>query len=73
MCNSLAIHFSVIVVSARNRFAICTLPGYYKRRRQVENFFQRIKEKRAIATRYEKLADRFHALVTLAAVCDWLR
>jgi transposase len=39
----------------------------------VENFFQRIKEKRAIATRFEKLASRFLALVTLAAICDWLR
>ena len=47
--------------------------GHYKRRHQVENFFQRIKEKRAIATRFEKLAQRFLDLVTLAAVCDWLR
>lgn len=47
--------------------------GYYKRRRQVENFFQRIKEKRAIATRYEKLAKRFESLLTLAAICEWLR
>ena len=47
--------------------------GHYKRRHQVENFFGRIKEKRAIATRYEKLASRFLAFVTLAALCDWLR
>jgi len=46
--------------------------GHYRRRRQVENFFQRIKEKRAIATRYEKLAPRFQSPVTLAAICDWL-
>jgi transposase len=38
--------------------------GHYKRRHMVENFFQRIKE---------KLASRFLALVTLAAICDWLR
>ena len=47
--------------------------GHYKRRHMVENFFQRIKEKRAIATRFEKLASRFLALVTMAAICDWLR
>lgn len=47
--------------------------GHYKRRHQVENFFQRIKEKRSIATRYEKLASRFQSLVTLAAICEWLR
>lgn len=45
----------------------------YKRRHLVENFFQRIKEHRAIATRYEKLSTTFGALVTLAAVVDWIR
>jgi len=44
--------------------------GYYKHRHRVENFFQRIKEKRAVATRYEKLATRFFDLVTLASICD---
>lgn len=47
--------------------------GFYKKRHHVENFFQRIKESRAIATRFEKLASRFLALVKLAAICDWLR
>ena len=47
--------------------------GHYKHRRHVENFFQRIKEKRAISTRYEKLSSRFMALVKLAAICDWLQ
>ena len=47
--------------------------GHYKHRHHVENFFQRIKEKRAIATRYEKLATRFFNLVTLASICDWLQ
>ena len=46
--------------------------GYYKHRHHVENFFQRIKEKRAVATRYEKLATRFFDLVTLASICDWI-
>ena len=46
--------------------------GYYKHRHHVENFFGRIKEKRAIATRYEKLASRFLSLVTLGAILDWL-
>jgi len=47
--------------------------GHYKKRHTVENFFQRIKEFRAIATRYEKLASRFLGLVTLAAITVWLR
>ena len=46
--------------------------GFYKKRHHVENFFQRIKEYRAIATRYEKLASRFLALVKLAAITVWL-
>lgn len=47
--------------------------GHYKKRHHVENFFQRIKEARAIATRFEKLATRFLDLVKLATICDWLK
>lgn len=47
--------------------------GHYRKRHHVENFFQRIKESRAIATRFEKLASRFLSLVKLAAICDWLK
>ena len=46
--------------------------GHYRRRHQVENFFRRIREKRAVSTRYEKLASRYLDLLTLAAICDWL-
>lgn len=45
--------------------------GYYKKRHRVENFFQRIKEYRAIATRYEKRADRFEALVLVVSILCW--
>jgi transposase len=47
--------------------------GYYGRRHRVENFFQRIKRKRRIGTRYEKLDVTFFAFLALAAVLDWLR
>lgn len=47
--------------------------GFYKKRHHVENFFQRIKESRAIATRFEKLGCRFLDLVKLATICDWLK
>jgi transposase len=43
----------------------------YKKRHQVENCFQRLKEYRAIATRYEKLDLRFLSMVTLAAILAW--
>ena len=44
----------------------------YKRRHRVENFFQRLKRYRRIATRYEKLAANFFAMVCLAAALLWL-
>lgn len=46
--------------------------GWYRKRHQVENFFQRIKRLRRVATRYEKLALHFLGFVQLAAVLDWL-
>jgi transposase len=47
--------------------------GYYRRRHRVENFFQRIKRRRRLGTRYEKLDVTFFAFLCLAAVLDWLR
>ena len=47
--------------------------GYYKRRHKVENFFQRIKEFKRIATRYDTTASSFAAFVSLAAAWDWNR
>ena len=45
----------------------------YRHRNLVEHFFNKIKHYRAIATRYEKHADNYLALVKLAAVRIWLR
>ena len=45
--------------------------GHYKYRHRVENCFQRLKEFRAIATRYEKLDNRFFNFVLLAAILCW--
>jgi len=44
----------------------------YEQRHHVENFFQRIKQCRRIATRYEKLATTYLAMVSIAAVLTWL-
>ena len=44
----------------------------YKERHLVECFFQKLKQYRAVATRYAKLASRFLALVHLACVLIWL-
>jgi len=47
--------------------------AYCRKRHRVENFFQRIKRRRRIGTRYEKLDVTFFAFLTLAAVLDWLK
>jgi len=46
---------------------------YYRRRHRVENFSQRIKRRRRVGTRYEKLDVTFFAFLCLAAVLDWIR
>jgi transposase len=44
----------------------------YKSRNLVERFFARIKQFRRIATRYDKLASRFAAFVSIVAAFIWL-
>ena len=45
----------------------------YNNRNIVERFWARIKEWRAIATRYEKTANSFMGVLCLAAALDWLK
>lgn len=44
----------------------------YKARHLIENFFAKLKQYRAIATRYDKTARNFLSAVYLAAVVIWL-
>ena len=44
----------------------------YKARHLIENFFCKLKQFRAIATRYDKTARNFLAAVYLAAATIWL-
>ena len=44
----------------------------YKARHLIENFFARLKQYRAIATRYDKLARNFLSAVYLASAMIWL-
>ena len=44
----------------------------YKARHLIENFFCKLKQFRAIATRYDKTARNFLAAIHLAAAIIWL-
>ena len=44
----------------------------YKARHLIENFFAKLKQYRAIATRYDKRARNFLAGIHLAAAVIWL-
>jgi transposase len=46
--------------------------GAYRDRNVVERAINRFKQYRAIATRYEKLEETFHALLTIAAILRWI-
>jgi transposase len=47
-------------------------PELYKVRHLIENFFCKLKQFRAIATRYDKTARNFLAAIHLAAAIIWL-
>lgn len=47
-------------------------PVAYRGRNVVERRFNRIKQYRAIATRYDKTAQSFHAMIDLATLMMWL-
>ena len=52
---------------------ICFSPYLYQDRNLVERFFNKIKQCRRIATRYDKLAANYLAFVKLACIRLWLR
>lgn len=47
-------------------------PHKYKNRNLVERFFCRIKQFRRVATRYDKLAERFASFIAITAAVIWL-
>jgi len=51
----------------------CFTPNLYRARNLVERFFNKIKQCRRIATRYDKLAANYLAFIKLASIRLWLR
>ena len=51
---------------------ICSSPYLYRSRNLVERFFNKIKQCRRIATRYDKLAANYLAFIKLASIRIWL-
>ena len=45
----------------------------YKERNHIERFFNKLKQFRRVATRYDKLLVNFMGFVKLAAIAIWLR
>ena len=45
----------------------------YVHRNRIERLWARLKEWRAVATRYEKTARSFMGVLCLAAAVDWLK
>jgi len=52
---------------------ICFSPYLYRARHLVERFFNKIKQCRRVATRYDKLAANYLAFIQLASIRLWLR
>ena len=62
-------------ISRRNEIVkpICFSPCLYRARNFIERFFNKIKQCRRIATRYDRLAANYLAFIKLASIRIWLR
>lgn len=65
---------AIVIPPRRNRKAqrACDRT-LYKERNQIERFFNKFKQFRRVATRYDKLLTNFLGFVKLAAIAIWLR
>jgi len=61
------------IPTKRNEEAVACPDWIYNNRNIVERLWSRLKEWRAVATRYEKTACSFMGVLCLAASMDWLK
>ena len=62
-----------IPVTTNRKQRFCFSRSLYRDRNRIERFFCRMKQFRRIATRYEKLAANYLAMLKLAAIRLWCR
>jgi len=62
-------HGTVLAVAGRRT----STPSGTRTATRSKRAFNRLKQFRAVATRYDKLKDRYHATVTIASIMIWLR
>ena len=58
---------------SNRREPICFSPHLYRARNLIERFFNKIKQCRRVATRYDKLAANYLAFIQLASIRLWLQ
>jgi transposase len=62
-----------VIPPKRNEAPVACPDLAYANRNRVERLWGKLKEWRAVATRYEKTAASFMGVLCLAASMDWLR
>ena len=62
-----------VIPPRRNEAPVACPAWAYNNRNMVERLWARLKEWRAVATRYEKTAASFMGVLCLAAALDWIR
>ena len=61
------------IPTKRNEAPVRCPDFIYRHRNEVERLWGRLKEWRAVATRYEKLAQSFIGVLCIAASLDWIK
>ena len=62
-----------IPAKSNRKWKPCFSKRLYRERNLIERFFSKLKHFRRVATRYDKLAENFLAMVQLASMRLWLR
>ena len=64
---------AVIPTTASRKIQRAIDKAIYALRNRIERFFNRLKNSRRVATRYDKLVESFAAFVLLASIRSWIK